>query len=69
MLYNELTESLADTVTSSFFGNFVEVVIGKVEFVAGLNRISSETFPRSDGLRYLVLQYIRHQAAHILQQI
>jgi hypothetical protein len=52
MLHDELTEGLTNTMSPPFFGNFVKVIIGKVEFVTSLDGISSETLSWPNGLSW-----------------
>jgi hypothetical protein len=54
MLYNELTERLTDTVTSSLLGHFIEVIIGKIKLIPNLSSICSEALPRSNSLSWVV---------------
>jgi len=64
MFYNELTERLTDTVASSLFGHFIEVIIGKIKLVPNLSSICSEALPWSNSLSWVVFA-VRHQGENI----
>ena len=52
VFHNELAECLAHTVLPTIFSDFVEMIIRKIEFIARLASVSSETFSRTNSFNW-----------------